>query len=423
MVKNHVRRRNPERVAWTVLLGSFFACVALLLGIGFGSWRWLRLAAANQTISMTYNGTVLINRSVPVGGPVDIPVGAVIATDEDAQATLKFTSPDGTEELASVQVFGRTEVSLTLADSPRYFTGVNPHRIQMALTSGRVRFSVSVTQSGRPVQVLVRSAPEAVTIIENPGSNVSLESTVAQTIVTVREGQALVSGQGTGIVLTTDERAEVRPGVAPIGPLPAERNLIRNFDFSAPLNPDADWAASVASPADPNEELGNVNLTTKEGRPAIWFLRSGQNWGQVSVTQEINQDVRGFKSLRLRLDMFVSLQDLWNCGVQGTECPVMVRIKYLDTGGGERGWLQGFYIKLNGNRAFGLTDCPSCSELGAQHLFVPPSQWFSFETEENLLEVFEAAGYPAATIKSIAIYASGHTFESYVTNVQLLASE
>jgi hypothetical protein len=54
---------------------------------------------------------------------------------------------------------------------------------------------------------------------------------------------------------------------------------------------------------------------------------------------------------------------------------------------------------------------------------VQPGQWYSFETTENLLDRFERAGYKAARIKSITLYASGHTFESYVTNVQLLASE
>ena len=423
MVKNHLRRRNPERVAWTVLLSSFLACSALTLSLGFGGGWWWRNAAIPQTISMTYNRTVLINRSVPAGNPVEIPVGATIVTDEDAQATLRFTSPDGKEELASVQVYGRTEIILTLADSPRFTGGLNPHRIQMNLTSGHVQVSVSVTKSGHPVQVLIRSAPEAITIIENPGSNASLESTVSQTIVTVREGQALVVAQRRGIVVATDQRAEVRPNEPPTGPLPAERNLIRNFDFSTPLNPETDWSVNIWPPGDSDEEPGNVNLTAKDGRPAVWFLRSGQDWGRVDVTQEIDQDVQGFKSLRLHLDLFINLQDLWNCGVQGSECPVMVRISYVDINGAERGWLQGFYIKSNTNQAFGRTNCPSCYELQDGHQFVQPGQWFAFETTENLLDRFERAGYKAARIKSITLYASGHTFESYVTNVQLLASE
>ena len=154
----------------------------------------------------------------------------------------------------------------------------------------------------------------------------------------------------------------------------------------------------------------------------IHFYRQGidLNWGKVGISQNINQDVRDFKTLRLQLDVLVTHQDLFNCGEQGSECPVMVKIVYLDTLGRQQTWLRGFYY--NASPTIGLTKCPQCDAVRSGHQPVPQNEWQTIETE-NLVDLLRDAQAPTATIKSITIYASGHAFDSAVTEVQLLGSE
>jgi hypothetical protein len=123
----------------------------------------------------------------------------------------------------------------------------------------------------------------------------------------------------------------------------------------------------------------------------------------------------------LNLDVFIAQQDVRNCGVVGTECPLMVKINYVDVGGGDREWLQGFYYYYDSNPALGLTFCASCA-VRFEHLQWPQAKW-QVHNSANLLEVFAEAGTPAARIRSITIYGEGHSFNSMVTDVQLLAAE
>jgi hypothetical protein len=133
--------------------------------------------------------------------------------------------------------------------------------------------------------------------------------------------------------------------------------------------------------------------------------------------QTINRDVQGYATLRLRMDLMLAAQDVANCGSQGTECPLIARVEYVDVYGNQLEWLHGFYFNYN----FSLpgTFCVTCSPRQWPHEQWPKGRWQSYESP-NLLEVFTESGNPAATIRSVTLYASGHTFTSFVTDVQLL---
>ncbi len=414
-------RRNPERMAWLVLLASFFTCVTLTAAASFGSHWWATNAAEDQTIQITYSGTVLVrppNRNEDVAALDAVPVGAILSAKESAQATLNFIAPDGQTVLATVQLYGETRVRVTLADSPRFEWNPHPHRIRLDVESGRVRAIVGA-DTGRAVQIELHSAPQAWTVLQRAGSNVSVDAKFTQTSVTVREGEAVVNALGQEAkTIAKDQRAEVLPDQPITGPLSAEHNLIGNGDFSAAM---ADtWAVNLLPPKNPDEAPGQAFVVTRDGRRAVQFSRNGRDWGQVEIAQNIDRDVRDFKALRLHLDVFIGFQDVFNCGVNGTECPVMVKIKYVDANGDEQEWLQGFYYYLNASVA---TNCYVCPEpRNARHELIQVNQWKTFDSE-NLLDKFTAAGKPAVSIKSITIYASGHSFESFVADVQLLGAE
>ncbi len=407
---------NPQRVAWTVLLTAFFAFVALggTLLVG-GSW-WLRNASVDQTVAPVYSGTVLVTRpgtTLPQANPPDVPVQSTIATDDNVQASLTFSSADGQAVVATVQVFGGSTVQIVQADSPRFSTGIHPHRIILRVTGGRVRTFVGVDVD-RPIVIEIQSAPGAVAVLEVPGSNAEVEVTATESMVTVREGQATVRANDDAVVLAKDERTEVPTGASPGDPVPAERNLIRNGNFDDDL--DGEWTPDIRLPADPNEMAGTVDPVIISGRRTIRFQRTGTNFGQVGITQNVDRDVQGYTTLRLHMDVMIAAQDLKNCGALGSECPLIAKIIYVDIYGNTQEWLQGYFYDYDPNL---LTHCATCPTQW-RHEQWPKSKWQPYDSP-NLLEIFNATGTPATTIRSITLYASGHTFSSFVTDVQLLA--
>jgi hypothetical protein len=418
------RAQNPERAAWTVLLGAFFTFVLLVGTLVFGGRWWLQNASVEQSITMTVGdgATVFVTRpgrSAPEVNITAIPVGSEIRTESTAQASLNFVSADGKQVLGTVRVFGSSVLVVTEADSPRYNTGIAPHHISLHLVSGRVRATVGVDVV-RPVQMVLVSEPGTSTLLDQPGSNASVQVDATNTMVTVRDGQATVSAGGQSVVLIKDQRAQVAPNSAPSAALPAEQNLIVNGDFTQPLT--GTWSLDTRQPQDPTEQVGTANVTTDNGRRTIHIQRTGNNWGHVGRTQDINRDVQGLTSLRLSMDIQIDGQDVRNCGVQGTECPLMVKINYVDVGGGAHEWLQGFYTFFDPSPSAGLTFCLPCFPVQYKHMLWSFAAWQSY-TSDDLLQIFANSGTPPAVIKSITIYGEGHTFDSQFADVQLLANE
>jgi hypothetical protein len=278
-----------------------------------------------------------------------------------------------------------------------------------------VRANVSVDVA-RPVHVEIVSDPGALTLLDTPGSNTTVEATFTESMITVREGKATVTAEGQSVELVKDQRAEVAPGAGPQGPKPAEQNLIHNGDFVAE---NEGWNVVLAAPAVASESPGEVTFPLIGGRRVVRLVRTGNDWGRVSVTQQLDRDVQGYTSLKLSLDILLAAQDVKNCGAQGTECPLMVKINYLDVGGGAREWLQGFYF--NADPSLGYPYCVSCA-VRFVHLQFPQGKWQPW-TSDNLLDIFAAEGTPAAQIQSITLQAEGHTFTSFAADVQLLANE
>ncbi len=415
-------RRTTERTAWAVLWAAFITFCLLLVGLpGAGYW-FVQNAMEEQAIAIAAGDGVLVTRpgrSVPEANLESIPPGSVISTGTGDQTTLTFLSPDGRETLASVQLFGDTRVTVATAESPRFQWGVHPHHIQLNIDTGRIQI-FSIQGISRPVEIGILSPLNVHSLITTTGTIASVDvSSPQKTITTVLAGQALIAANGGALQLQNGQLAEVGANLTPRLAPTTERDLIVNGDFQQPFT--VGWATDIRPPADPNEKPGDVLRIVLEGRRAIQFIRSGSNFGQVGILQQVNRDVRGFKSLRLRLDVFLSVQDLSNCGQYGSECPIMVKIVYTNARGDANEWVQGFYYRSIPGQ--GLTQCVSCAGPRTEHIQVPQGQWRTYELQDNLLAVLSSITDQVVMIKSITIYASGHTFNSYVAQVQLLASE
>jgi hypothetical protein len=100
----------------------------------------------------------------------------------------------------------------------------------------------------------------------------------------------------------------------------------------------------------------------------------------------------------------------------------MVKLRYEDTGGGQREWVKGFFSnsRYTTDRSIAPEDCRSCpAPSGGPHEGLDVNQWQTFDFD--LLASLQ--DYAPSFIYSISIYGAGHTFDGQIRDIQLLASE
>lgn len=414
-------RNNPERLAWVVLLTSFFICIGSAVAVPLGVRHYILYARVSQNVTLEVQRGPLRVTLAGRGEPVaideernDIPERTIVATDATAgrlvmQAPVdradrsgRTRSAAGGPVIATVQLYDDTTAVLSSARSPRFSVSHLPHQVTLEVETGRVRISVS-SDDGRPTVVEVRTPHGAATLAEG-----SYEVKVnATTEVTVRYGQADVARNDLVMRLEPDKRAIINDEQI-IGPLPAARNLIANGDFQAPLGDR--WASYNEQKEEPP---GSVSIVTDEGREVANFYRSGSNWAEVGIRQEINYDVRDFAFIELRLAVRIVYEDIAGyagCGTLSSECPIIVLIDYKDIHDTDRQWRHGFYI---GESAPDWLLHPWTEQI-------LPGSWQTYDSG-NLME--ELADTPPAIIKQLTVYASGHSFHAMVTEMELLAQE
>jgi hypothetical protein len=408
-------RDNPQRLAWTVLLAAFASFCALVIGIPLGI-RWYRLNAMNaeKTSVTSVHGTVLAqprNASIAIpitdGSTTDVEEATRITTDNTSQAILTFFND------STLTLYGNTSVAIQYARSPRFSDSQQPDTIIVELESGRVRAAPSDRSNPTGTQGLRFEihSPEAIATLGEGSYSVEVNS--QETQVTTRLGLAQLVAKGHSVVLKTGERAIVEAGQPPSDPLPAEKNLLVNGDFSQPL--EGSWEMYRVVPP------GGVVTTTLKSetsdlQTALQFQSTGQDnlHSEIGIIQPINRSVQDFDSLRIQLDVRIEQQSLPGGGTMGSEFPLMIHLAYKDTDGGDRGWYYGFYY-VPASENWILFDTPDNSSRR-----IVRQLWYPFESP-NLLESLGAA--KPVYLKYIRLYASGWLYDTYVANVTLLAQE
>jgi hypothetical protein len=406
-------RDNPERLAWVVLLVSFFTCIGLTVTVPLGIRRYILYARTPQRVMLEVQQGPLRATLAGRGAPAainedreDIPERTIVATDATAGRLVMNAPPADSPVLATVQLYDNTETALLSARSPRFPQSRLPHEIVLDVETGRLRINV-YDDDDRATVVEVQT-PHGTAMLAEGSYEVKVNGTNGE--ITVRSGRAQVlNGSELAVSLGPAERALIEKAQI-IGPLDAARGLIDNGDFEAPLT--TGWS-SYSTQFDPQQPPGYIRIVSESGQKAVYFFRDGSNHAEVGIQQEINYDVRDFSFLQLHMNVRIISQDITGfggCGYLGTECPIIVRLDYKDVYGSDREWLHGFY-----------TGRPASDWLinwWAEELQL--NNWYSYESN-NLVE--ELADAPPAFIKSLTIYASGHNFHARVTEVELLVQE
>jgi hypothetical protein len=404
-------RRNPERVAWTVMLAAFVIFCALAVSIPLGvRWYLINATRAYEAKVTCLEGTAVVEdpehgtaRPVLKGETISIPEGMVVSVDETAQATITLFDE------SQVRLFPRTSVALQRMRAPRFGFSPRPAQITLYARGGRLHAD-TVLRGSASIEFAVESL-QAHTSLAEDGSYI-LEVSNEQTDVIVQRGAATVaavalpqSDPTASVELSSRQRTVVEFGQPPLAPLKAERDLVTNGDFTAPLN--TGWTVFNDQGGDGGEVDGTASLVVDEGRRAVRFYRTGGEFNhcETIIEQEMNRDLPDpLTTLRVQATVKLVEQSLSGGGYLSSEYPLMIRIRYRDIYGSENEWTHGFYYQnLNNNP----------TKNGQE---IPQGKWYFYESE-NLLSVLSIK---PQRIVWLRVYASGWNYESEVSQISLI---
>jgi len=415
-------RNNPERLAWAVLLTSFFTCISLAVAVPLGIRYTILHAHVLQKVTLeVQRGPLRValagqSEQFAVDGQRDdIPERTIVATDATAGRLVIHAPRTDDVVIAAVQLYDNTEVVLTRARSPRFSASRLPHKVVLEVKAGRVRINVS--DDGRPTVVEVQTPHGSATLREG---KFTIEVSQEMTHLTVQEGLAKLASETHSTIQLGPAQRAIMANSGPItGPLPAARNLIVNGDFVGPL--DEGWEDYSKDIQIDGESGGGVQEAEVEGRPVVVITRRGTGHAETGIRQQLNADIRDFSFLQLHFLLRIEEHNVPVCGSLGSECPVMVRIDYKDADGIDQEWLQGFYSLPDTSTPGNPTFCVTCGTRN-EHIQVPEDTWYSYDSD-NLIPLLSQDGKEPTLIKTVTVYASGHTYQSTVAEVELIGQE
>jgi hypothetical protein len=418
-----------ETVAWIILLTSLCICLIIAFGVPW-STRWLVMNTTRplQVVIQPRAGIVAQQEpgnslSTLLSSDVEITGKKTFQLSEDAEAWLLFYLPDSynpeaetpTSPIVTVQMYGDTDITIENTQTPRFAASRLPNQVTLDVRRG-ANTQIAVEDNDRPTVLHVQT-PHSVAEMDKGAYTVVVEA--KRTEFAVSSGAAHIPDPATGenFILAELQRAEVTAeGLVEI--YTGERDILRNRNGNFELPLEGTWEVFTRT-AFADQSSGTVQQTALADNSHIILLeRMGQGFSEAGITQEINQDIRGVKSLRVRARLRVDTQVLAVCGSLGTECPIMIRIKYTDQTGAVREWLQGFYTKEGDSNQ---PVCQSC-EWQATHIKVASGIWHNYESPD-LLPLMQAKGIDPVAIRQVDIYASGHGYGAAVDEVAILVTE
>ncbi|MCA9944432.1 MAG: hypothetical protein KC449_13175 [Anaerolineales bacterium] len=415
-----------QRLAWVLLLGSFTVCMIITISVPFAANALVQNLTESLAIFVQANqGTVGIDnatgdRSALLAGEggTFIEPGERVLTGETASALIAVNPPDDDQLLARLQVYSNTDITLLEAETPRFGVSDHGHTLAVKVDNGRIR--LTVPEFGERPSFITLASPQSNITIQTPGQYTIIVGN-EETQITVQTGTlqvTAVEGEN-GLTLAENQRAVVPTGSAPVGPLETERNLLVNGDFSQELNR---WTIFPWSVDRADQPAGQVRVLDTGDEPRLNISREGEGHADVLVRQSVNQDVAEVESLRLLVTFRIINQSLEVCGIVGSECPLFLRVNYVDGGGLSNTWQHGFYAvgePIPGVQPDGCTTCAMVQDL---HERVQLGQEYFYDVDLGE-EIARQGRIPPRFIESIILVSSGHSFEVEVVDIAMLASD
>ena len=390
------RHRGMQVLAWLSLLialGLLTAAVIYVprsIGAMFGG-----VSESRPTSAKVLEGTVLVQPPATatwqgLATRADLAEGTRLRTDDRSRAFLH------TREGSTVLLYNDTELAVQRMRYGRFNPALQDSVLR--LFNGRVQVGVA-QHPAAPERRLTVLAAEGRLDLREGTYRVEMESDGAVHL-SVRHGSALVWLGSRVIEAPAGRRVVLQPDGSILGPLPLERDLLRD-----PLLEDlaygTTWTAFVVT------EAGTSGTVTPQAN-AVWFERqtpdgSTDRHGESGIVQDLDRDVRDYVNLSLRADVRTDRQTLSGGGTAGTEYPLMLRLTYLDAEGREQIWAAGFYHQ---------NDAGLSIKLGRQ---IPPGEWITFDHPTLLQEIRPAP----VRLRRLEVLGSGWEYRSAIRRVEL----
>ena len=430
---------SPERMAWSVLLIAFAMFCILTLSTALGVYTYLfdsnvsivtTLRVAVGTVGIT--GSDLIEAVEREQEDLTNQVTSV-STDSQSQATIQFWNKPVQEEtsvsiIAAVTLQRNTFVTLKRAVAPRFEWSNNQYDIQLSKLTGQLDILVTGVENN----------PFIMRIDTDQGVIIHLNRNGRYSIIATDDEVSLINLEGEAAVFFADDFTNnrlvpegqeviIRLGNRSIELKSAVDNILTNGAFSLqPVSRDLEnvpvlppgWGCRINQDELPR---GESYIEEFDGRVGMRLkrLNNATSHGEVGCVQPFGVDgidVTAYDSIKIVSTFYLNYQSLSKCGIAASECPLMLLLTYDDYLGITRRWYKGFYYdELLSNEY--PARCSSCTQ---DHQNINAKVWYTYESE-NLYKLIEDERRPTR-IRSIEFYASGHQFDTIVSNMMILVS-
>ncbi|NDJ54403.1 MAG: hypothetical protein GYB68_15140 [Chloroflexi bacterium] len=420
------RTLNPERRAWNILLGAFAVFILLCLGAIYSvQWFIFRSMINMDTELNVSRGTVRVvmpdtEEEIAVTTTrASLEPGTVISTDALEQATITFADPQSGRTIAVVVVKRDSQIELRATRTPRFGLNNRVSTIEIYQMAGQSEIILLAANrlDAAEIAIITPHAELDMATLAHVIVNVTEDSTQAAAL----EGEVELRRPRSGLTQTVSptQSVEMFGGDNRIRLREPEHSLVANPDFEVSF--DEGWRSfGLNQPPGTSSTLENVQF---QGRHSLLIDRSQSQWpgivldhGENGLVQQINQVVDSADWLEIRASFYVEEQSLSTCGVEGSECPLMIRMDYLDLRGQERTFIHGFYTFHEPALQYPLL-CLSCR---TEHSQVNINSWYTYESG-NLFTRLPEDEHPLF-IRELRFYASGHAFKVYISEVDLLVA-
>ena len=419
-----------RRLAWLIVMAGFAIFTLIVLSIPIMVSRFLQ-DSVRLLHGETYANQGILSLQAPNESPTSLytidgpgPLGTNYLMRTGVADTGYFTVqlPDTDVTLIRGQIYTNSLLQFPEISTPRFQLSNRSNEIALQLEQGRLRLTVFEYDLRRSTDIEI-AVPQGRIAILAPGEY-SFETVGVETQVSVLAGEAEIKTDlegGSSLVLTSDQRGELRSNQPPFGPYSAERNLVRNSDFSDYDDGWSNWTGQEWAIQMRDQPSGATIPISLNGDDGIRFRRQGIGAAETSILQIIDRDTSDLEELTLVVGIRVNDQSLEVCGSRGSECPLMVRIEYEDESGTNRIWQQGFYA--NGGSIPGPPKiCETCPQPTNVHRSIPLGRLFIDEID--ILQSLRQKGMlEPIRIESLEVEASGHAFEVDLFEIGIRAKE
>ena len=437
-------RFAPDRVAWVVLLIAFALFCTVTFSIGFGVYYFLFQSSASlPAILEVSKGTAGITGSDMIETvererkELSNTITS-ISTDSLSQATIQFHDVAEDERevadlLAAITLQGNTFVTFNYANRPRFEWSQNPQRLQFSGLRGQL--DILVTGADRhhfEMNIFVDElgAFQGVQVQFMRNGRFRLSASEDEVRLLSLSGMATAffrDDPGGRKTVRTGEELVARLGNRAISTRPSVKSVVSSADFSLPdLSATRQFQPIEPRYWDCQADLGELpygayTLGEFDGRVGVRLYRfeNARTHGEIRCSQAYADgvDVGAYDTMRVLATIRFDYQSLSLCGKDGSECPLMLRIDFINVRGNARShWIRGFYYEEHASGEYKAI----CNTCFRDHVNINSGVWYTFDSG-NLLSLMTEDTRPAR-ITSVTFYASGHQFDTIVSEMRLLFS-